>query len=530
MLVPIAASLLLAQQSAPKPPPKSPDKSLPAARQESQEKKPAETKKLATIEEQKLRDQVKREEDERLRQERLQIEALLGYARTVPAELAADALLRIADSGKVTDLRWKAELLEEAFRAATSAQHAVKRNALPGSAVETRTGYLSSAFTLNLDRLSLQCRAISALAVVDRPRARRLFAEISGLKLEPLSCEDALVYDVDVFYETAAKVLALTFTPLEIRRNLHMDLARRIIRRMTSPAQVEPAARFLVSLNLTAAQLESLVREYCDALRKISGDSRSFFNRLRALFSAIERLVKASQQKGFDCGDVLEALREYLVNNLKGERCADIYRDPRGIEIEARVIRSWLEELKRYPCVGDKEIPPFTREDYKSEKVEGAARYVNYWRSAKARGILSRLERLRQKSPNRFFSEEEKLDSEWQFRFSQTLNDLAVWGEDDEKSEEDYFHQKCMAYYLLFEVAPEGEAREKILYELIGFLSTSGMQRSAPLEWFSHANRLLYLARVSERAERLRLLEALKQSNNPALYLYAEMELVFTRR
>ena len=485
-----------------------------------------EAKRSRDTAEQRQREELKQEE-ERLRQERLQLETLLSYVRIAPPELAADSLTRLIESGKVTDHKAKIDLLEEAFRYASEAQHPVKKTFtyLPNTSVDTRSGYLATAYRLDLDRLSLQCHVIKTLLPLDRLKARRLFLEISTLKLEALDCEEALVYDVDVFYETAAKILAGAFTPLEVRRNLHLEVARRLLRRLSSPAQVAPAAQMVLSLTLTPTQFESLIGDYCEALRKITGDSRSFFHRSTVPLAAAEKLVQACQQKGISCAPILEALRDYLVHNLTGSRCADA-----KMEIEIRVIQSLFDDLRRYSCLGNKEILPLSREDYRPAKVEGQAKPVPYWRSVKARGILTRLQRLRFKSPNQPFREAEKLEAEWQYRFAQVLSDISLWSEDEERSEEDYFHQKCVTYYGLLEIAPNGDARERILLDFITFLSGSGLQRSATIEWFQHTSRLLTLARVSRRDERFRILAALRRSNNPIFFLYTEMESFLSSR
>src|SRR5256885_8609696 len=49
------------------------------------------------------------------------LEAVAATAVSLPPELAADALIRIASSPRVADLEWKRELLTEAFFRAYSA-------------------------------------------------------------------------------------------------------------------------------------------------------------------------------------------------------------------------------------------------------------------------------------------------------------------------------------------------------------------------------------------------------------------------
>ncbi len=118
-----------------------------------------------------------------------EIEALIEDARIAPGEFAADALLRIVESGRVTDRDWRRDLSEEAFRLAANAQQQMRRTYLAGSNVDTRTGYLSMAFDLKLDALSLRCRAVRAMLGVDKQKARELFSEIPKPEPPPVTCQ-----------------------------------------------------------------------------------------------------------------------------------------------------------------------------------------------------------------------------------------------------------------------------------------------------------------------------------------------------
>src|ERR1700691_5645840 len=72
---------------------------------------------------------------------------LVSYAQAAPPEFAADALIRIADSDKISDNAWKRELLEQALSLAPGAQYKMKRpNAAAGGSANY--GYLSFAFEM----------------------------------------------------------------------------------------------------------------------------------------------------------------------------------------------------------------------------------------------------------------------------------------------------------------------------------------------------------------------------------------------
>src|SRR6202043_2145136 len=89
-----------------------------------------------------------------------QLESIVDLATGVPPEFAADSLLRLVESGKIADLALKLSLVEKPCYLSESAPQPVKLARRPGALVDTRFGYLAHAFLLNLDRLSLQSRAV----------------------------------------------------------------------------------------------------------------------------------------------------------------------------------------------------------------------------------------------------------------------------------------------------------------------------------------------------------------------------------
>src|SRR5207245_10342454 len=96
---------------------------------------------------------------------------LVDRARSVPPEFGADALLRLAESDAVADPDAKRELIEEAFRKAGTAQEPMKRRSLKPGAGDTRVSFQARAYAQDLDALSLQSRAVSAMLHVDKSKA-----------------------------------------------------------------------------------------------------------------------------------------------------------------------------------------------------------------------------------------------------------------------------------------------------------------------------------------------------------------------
>ena len=88
---------------------------------------------------------------------------------------------------------------------------------------------------------------------------------------------------------------------------------------------------------------------------------------------------------------------------------------------------------------------------------------------------------LRFKSPGNEFNAQEKESAEWQSQLSQLIRELASWVPNDEKSDEDYFHQKCVIYYALIKTIPTGTQydglRDEALRDFATLLSGSQLQK-----------------------------------------------------
>src|SRR5579864_8410868 len=100
--------------------------------------------------------------------------SLVELAQAAPPEFAADAMLRVAESGKIKDRDAVGDLIERAFRTAAAATFRVRMRGVPGTTTDTRSGVLSQAHDLKLDALSLQSRAVRDMLAIDKAKARDL--------------------------------------------------------------------------------------------------------------------------------------------------------------------------------------------------------------------------------------------------------------------------------------------------------------------------------------------------------------------
>jgi hypothetical protein len=447
------------------------------------------------------------------------LESLIIDAQTAPAEFSADVLIRIAESGRVKVRAQQRRLLEDAFRRASEAQHPVRRR-YAGREVDTRPGYLAYAFDLGLDTLSLQCRVVKAMLAVDAPRARELFSEIPKLKLQPLGCDDALVYDAGLFYETLTEVAAKTFTPEERRQAEHVRFVSQYVEGMSSPAEVGPAAKAAVAINPMPAQLAMLVLAFGRALKQVPSDDRTFtywMTRDASVVGSLRGLIEACDSGGVPTRELRAELRSYLVRSLHATRCSD--NVPQASPPSALGYVAEINKALEFD-------PPISGDEIEPVRIDAAARAASYWRSREARNLLTKARRLRFGSGNKPLTPAEKAGQDWQAALTDFLNDLEAWDAGHGEQEIDYFHQKSVLYRALLELVPEGPARDQILRKFAGFLGNSYLSVDSRIEWLLHAKFLIGQLKPRQGAEAAKTSEALGGLGDRNLRLYAGAELL----
>lgn len=409
-------------------------------------------------------------------------QSLVELAHAAPPEFAADALLRVSESGKITDRAARRDLIEQAFRLSGSAKFPVRMRGAPGSTTDTRSGYLSLAYDLKLDSLSLESRAVEDLLLVDPAKARELFLEIPRPALTPLSCDDALVYDVSDFYQAAGAVANAAFTLRERDKEEHVNFLIDHIGQAASAAQLAPLARMVRSVNVTPAQREVLWTRFNGLLEGIAVDDRSF--------SAA--LVELRQQATPEMQASLDKFRQ------RSAGCKDDARGPVLVN-------------------GD----PQQTNSLATPKVE------RFWQSPAAQLLLQGANKLRFGPDGKPLSDADRSTREWQQQLTDFLSQLADWGPGQEKSEADYYHQKCVVFEALIELIPPGAQRDTVLQAYVDFVANSDLQQQSPVEWFMHAHSMLDRVRSTSSGEPAKLLDAYRASGNAVLALYAALERTF---
>jgi hypothetical protein len=329
----------------------------------------------------------------------------------------------------------------------------------------------------------LQCKAVHAMLAIDYKKARELFDEIPPPQIPALSCDDALVYDISIFYATAGEVAARAFNAKEVVDEEPFHLLQRYTAAMTSPVQAAPIARMLVGASLKPAQFEALVDPFAGALTVLSGDDRSFSAAMSADADvALAGLPAQCARRKVNAQPLLAAWRAYVARQLGGTRCQD--------------------------STAPAQQPPGQCE------------------SAQCRQLATQFASLIV-GPNGYgLTPEQKAASEWGGKVRQYLAALAAWTDDDDPVE--YFQSKSRFYSDLFNLAPIGPERDLLLGALLAWLQQNDYQRDHRVEWFYPVNTLIVHAFADPVGMKATVLE-LRRSADPVISLYAQLEQMLPR-
>ena len=454
----------------------------------------------------------------------VELESILDLTAGVPPEFGAGALLRLAESTKITDPTMKANLLEKAFYLAESAQHPVKLVAMPGSLVDTRAGYLAEAFRLNLDRLSLQSRAVADLLQVDRKKGEKLFDQIRFPRLKPLGCEESLIYDPSAYYAMLASVAKDTPAATGDSEKRVTAYLRPAVSEISSHTQIPPVARTLMSLNLPSAQLSNMTSFFAGSLERLQGDERSFgvvATKYNAL-GELARLISKLDGAGLPSAGLLEASRDYVVRNLRDTRCVD---SNHGQKLSLPIAAADFNELFGTALVSAK-LNPIGSDELQDYKSGPAAPFHPYWQSSPAKELLVGIKKLRFGVGETPISLADRSTSGWSTQLNDFLADLESWKPTNSEELEDFFHEKCVLYVGLVDLIPPGSEQSKVIQSYVTFLELNSLEGTNRIEWFLHVDDLL--ARLSEKEKKqgeTKVLESFRDSRDPTLNLYARVEI-----
>jgi hypothetical protein len=411
------------------------------------------------------------------------LQSIADIATTAPPEFAADALLRMVESGKLADKNARRALVEQAFGLAASAKFSVRMEGLPGTITDTASGSLSQAYALKLDVLSLQSRAVEDMLPLDPSKARELFGQIVKPTLAPLTCDDALVYEPAEFYLALNVVVNGAFTPQEKAKEEHVNLLLESLAQVTSPSQLAPLAGAIESAGVTPAQRQILWTRFNGLLENMQPDDRSFPASLPALSvlttPGIQGPFEKYRQKSHGCeNDAAPS-------------------SPGPSSPQQRVRKPSTPHLDRY------------------------------WQSVTSQQLLQAGKKLRAVSEGQPLSDADRATPLWQQQLADYLNLIADWTPDQEPSDAVYYHERCLVYTSLLDLVPPGPQSDKILADYVDFISNSGLYQQSPAEWFMEPHTVLDRS-LGNPAQHANVLDAFQRSGNPVLTLEVTLEKTFS--
>ena len=417
-----------------------------------------------------------------------EIEPLIDLSRAVPAEFAADSLIRIASLEQTAKAR-KIELLQAGLRAcrsrAASLQDAVRRRRqrrrgrLPQSRLPPGPGRPDTA----PPRRSRHCSPL------DPQRARELFLQIPPLELPPLTCAQNQAYDVALFYRVLGSVAAQPAA----------GFVDRYMAAIASPSQVGPAARMLSIAALGDAPFRAAVTAFAVALRSIGPDDRSFSVSAGAGPDLLA-LVEACRNRGVPAVLVVDAYRHYLVGHLSGERCADsaLPQSNSANVATGLAIPSVITDARSADAVGlfneKMRVPPvkaIERYETYPSKTEGAAATSAACDDAACQAVRDGYRHLIFNSIGLAYTTDDRAKPEWRDQLPALLDQLAQWKDGETADADASFAAKCGFYNDLAGMAVLPEDRDAIYRAMVDFLKRSTLRASNRMEWFLPLNALI---------------------------------------
>jgi hypothetical protein len=458
------------------------------------------------------------------------VQSIADGADGIPPEFGADILIRLSESSKVTSRAAKIDLLQRAFYLGAKAEPIIKRSPMSGISTDTRVGYEAISSHLNLERISLQSRAVTGMLPLNAAEARELFEQIRLPDLAPLGCQESSSYDLRGFYETLANVARSGFTSKDRLKGRDVALLSPYLGAIQSHAQVAPLARLLANADLSPSDLNRLSNTFAVALSQLQGDERSFAvwnsedSKQGNAAGLVSDLINKLEAKGVPSIGLLSALRQYLVNNFDGVRCEDSVNDEseQGKSLPGR-IQEFNQQFQE--ALRNAQLAPITKEDIKGDHIGPKATNIEFWNSPTSKQLDTDLRKLLWNN-TRPLSNEEKNTPEWHSQLDDFLTEMEGWSPNGEPTE-DFLAEKSILFWTVIDAVPNGPERYKVLYALVNFLEQSFDQGMSRNEWLFGVNRLLSGTVAAD--DRREVLEAFLNSRDSSLSLYAHLEVLDPR-
>ncbi|MBI4904084.1 MAG: hypothetical protein HY820_10645 [Acidobacteria bacterium] len=436
-----------------------------------------------------------------------EIQAILGSAQSAPPELAADILLRLADSRFLPSKEHRLEVIEQAFELAAGGRFAYAESAAVNAAAHTDSSPGIRAMAVldeGLSTLGLRCRAVRLALPLDKSKALSLFRRVQIGPFPALTCSDPLQPNLDEYYQTLHQVADTAFSAKDRAEERHLEMIASAAASAVIPQQLTPLASLLAVFPMPPQRRAAMASGYAAAIDQMNADARSFEGRYDFAYSVIPlaRVLQTGQSTPLP---LARAVRAYLSRHLQGERCAELALPRRAASAKEATGKTFNDALLR--ALKIEGVEPLDFDALKPKSIGGAAKFADFWADGRALEMMRRGKELRfgtkeqQEEYNRrerrkdgmahFLPEELRRTPAWEAGVREFLRDLDKWRSNHEEAETDFFHQLCLMYGGLLVIVPSGPLRESVLQDYVSALKTSPMQQESPPEWLLHVKRLL---------------------------------------
>jgi hypothetical protein len=442
-----------------------------------------------------------------------QFQRLEGMAIGCGPEFAVDGLLKVAVLASSQNPKWRARVIEESFVLAGRATVAYATSPFPAGFTDTVPAMTALSSRLQIDRLSLQLRAVRAMLALDPDRARELFDAIPLPVLEPLTCNEFAIPDVRTYYEVLRSVAERGFKPLEIEKGDQEQFIARRILAATSPSQVLPIAALLSDLKIAKPSRQRLFGVFATRLTSIHGDDRSFtfFLLGEDAVKQLQVLVRECRAADASPAVIVDAFRRFYAQHVEARRCSD--------GVSSQSLRARQEKaLENFNKTAREYFPnePVLKLHESGASFDKVAAPADLWHKSPDYGNFVR--RIAEFDPQPDGSRERASD------FDQIVKAIDSWGKPEGLEPQEYFIVKSQLLRRLLRVAKDEASYRQVAESYVRFLeSTHYVRDTAPALWLSCVIDAVH-SREGEGPSRLGVLEsALEASNDRVLNLYAAL-------
>jgi len=448
---------------------------------------------------------------------------VVKLAREAPAEYAADAMIRLASTETLGhDARVK--LLNEAFRRAAEAQHALRLHASI-TRVGSPGGFLERAYRQDLDTMSLRLRVVRQMLPLDSAKATKLFLSMARPSVPAVRCDEMVVYDPSGYYDGLGAIAKIS--PRDPAK-----LLKDRVGGLTSPAQIAPVARLLHQLDLKDADLQALTLSLAASLREISGDDRSFTYYAEVTGRAIQDLADDLNGRQVATLPLAEAYRLYLVNHLSADRCADdelLNNGPPSFYLTTGRPAETQGAAAAALFAAKIMVPPLkalSEQEMTPKSLDGFAAGVHACEDATCQNVNELARQLAFGPEGQPLTEAQHNTDGWRQTLEATLAALDGWQAGNGQADI-VFREKTAVYSNLFLMSP-GKSREAVARSWLGYLKRSRPTVSDRTQWLLPVSALIGRAALDPANTGLAAL--LRAQDDPVISLYVKLEALAPRQ